>query len=203
MTDIILPRVKLNGETSVEAALRERRSVREFSPASLPLMTVGQLLWAAQGVTTSDGRRTAPSAGALYPLELYLAAGRVDGVLPGTYQYRPRRHALRLHLGGDCRHQLAAAALGQSVLRDCAAVLIVAAVYDRVVAEYGSRSHRYVHMEVGHAAQNVYLQAAALGLGTVIIGAFEDDKVHALLKLPENMAPLALLPSGALRSAFA
>jgi SagB-type dehydrogenase family enzyme len=182
--------------SAFEANLRARRSVREFSSTPLSLATVGQLLWAAQGVTSAAGERTAPSAGALYPLEIYLVAGNVDGITPGVYRYTPRGHALRFHLGGDRRRELARAALGQSAIAGAAAILVIVAVYGRTSAKYGSRAKRYVHIEVGHVGQNVYLQAHSLGLGTVIIGAFADDRVHELLELPKGEVPLALLPVG-------
>lgn len=194
--DIVLPVPRTDGASSFEADLCRRRSVREFSTAPLSLPSIGQLLWAAQGVTSSAGERTAPSAGALYPLELLLAAGRIDAVEPGVYRYRPQNHALRSHLAGDRRGRLSQAALRQSALADAAAVLVIGAVYQRTSTEYGTRAKRYVQMEVGHAAQNVYLQAVSLGLGTVIIGAFDDDQIHEVLELTGQEAPLALLPVG-------
>jgi len=194
--EIALPQAKLEGTSSFEANLRSRRSIREYRRTRLTLEAVGQLLWAAQGVTSSSGERTAPSAGALYPLEVYLLAGRVEHAPAGVYRYKPQVHALRTHVEGDRRRQIAEAALGQSALRDAAAVLIIAAVCGRTAAKYGSRASRYVHIEVGHVAQNIYLQARSLDLGTVIVGAFEDEKVHEVLQLPEKEEPLALLPVG-------
>ncbi len=193
---IRLPEPMLDSEISLEATLHERRSVRNFTTAPLSLEDVAQLLWAAQGVTTRTGERTVPSAGALYPLDVYLAAGDLDGVQPGVYRYRPRSHELQLHVSGDVRRELARSALRQQAVANGAAVVIIAGDYGRTSARYGSRATRYVHMEVGHAAQNVYLQAQSLGLGTVIIGAFEDDAVSEVLELPNNEAPLALMPLG-------
>jgi SagB-type dehydrogenase family enzyme len=192
----LLPKPVTAGSASVEEILRKRRSVREFQPSSLPLASVGQLLWAAQGVTSPGGERAAPSAGALYPLEILLVAGSVDGLAPGVYRYRSQDHGLRSYLGGDRRRELAAAALEQSAVEDAPAALAIAAVYARTARKYGTRAERYVHVEVGHAAQNVYLQAQALGLGTVIIGAFDDDAVARVLELDPAEAPLALLPVG-------
>jgi SagB-type dehydrogenase family enzyme len=200
-TDIALPAATIDGPASFEANLGSRRSVREFGTAALPLATVAQLLWAAQGVTSPAGERTAPSAGALYPLELYLVAGNVEGIGAGIYRYRPPSHALRPHLAGDHRRALAEAALGQSAVRTAAAVLVIAAVYGRTSVKYGARADRYVHMEAGHAAQNVYLQAESLRLGTVIVGAFEDERVRDALALPEREMPLVLMPVGARRVA--
>jgi SagB-type dehydrogenase family enzyme len=193
---ITLPEAATDAAGSFVATLHERRSVREFSASSLSLEAAGQLLWAAQGVTSSSGERTAPSAGALYPLELYLVAGRVDGLAAGAYRYRAHGHSLRAHVAGDRRRELADAALGQTAALEAPAVLVLAALYARTARKYGARAERYVHIEVGHAAQNVYLQAQALGLGTVIIGAFDDDAVRRVLELAEPEAPLALLPVG-------
>ena len=193
---IELPQPALDGGVSLETAISKRRSVREFSRQALPLADVAQLLWAAQGVTSREGGRTAPSAGALYPLELYLVVGKVDSLPAGLYHYRPGEHRLRLVTDGDLRRALAGAALDQSWVRSAPAVLIIAGVYERSAKKYGQRARRYTHIETGHAAQNVYLQAEALGLGTVIVGAFEDAAVREVLGLPSDHAPLALMPIG-------
>lgn len=185
-----------DGDVSVEAALDSRRSEREYASRPLSLSDVAQLLWAAQGVTDQDGGRTAPSAGALYPLELYLVAGHVDSLPAGVYRYEPGTHRLHPVADGDRRKPLAQAAVGQAWVRRAPAVLVIAGVYERTASKYGQRARRYVHIEVGHAAQNVYLQAEALDLATVIVGAFDDDEVHETLGLPADHAPLALLPVG-------
>lgn len=191
-----LPKPSADGERSLETVIRERRSVREFSSRSLSLADVAQLLWAAQGVTTRDGRRTAPSAGALYPLEVYLVAGNVASLPTGVYRYLPERHRLRQVADGDVRSSLAVAALDQSWVRRAPAVLVITGVYERSAKKYGERARRYTHVEVGHAAQNVYLQAVGLELGTVIVGAFDDAGVRQALGLPPDHAPLALMPVG-------
>lgn len=191
---IPLPEPVTTGETSLETLLQHRRSVREYSDTALELPAIGQLLWAAQGITDPRGLRTAPSAGALYPLELYVVAGNVEGLTPGVYHYHPDRHQLQQTLPGDQRRLLAGAAHGQSWVRTAAAVVVITALYDRTTGKYGDRGVRYVHMEVGHAAQNLFLQAEALGLATVVVGAFEDDAVAALLGLPRDAQPLMLLP---------
>jgi SagB-type dehydrogenase family enzyme len=181
----------------VEEALGSRRSLRSFAGAPLTLLEVSQLLWAAQGITSADGGRTAPSAGALYPLELYLVAGDVTALPRGTYHYRPRQHDLVcVDSGEDRRSALAAAALGQRWVAAGAAVLVISAVYERTTTKYGERGDRYVHMEVGHVAQNVYLQAAALRIGTVFVGAFRDNAVSQALGLPATARPLGLMPLG-------
>lgn len=192
---IPLPSPETQSEVSVEQAIAERRSARDFTGQALEIDSVGQLLWAAQGVTSSQGRRTAPSAGALYPLEVYIVAGKLADLDPGVYQYRPDDHSLSLHVSGDVRIELARAAR-QAWIADAPMVLVVAAVYERTRRKYGSRTERYVHMEVGHVAQNIYLQTESLGLGTVMVGAFRDAEIQTVLHLPSREAPLALMPVG-------
>jgi len=192
---ITLPEPRQDGEMSVEAALRERQSVREYSGDPVTLAELSQLLWAAQGVTHSRGRRTAPSAGALYPLELYVVAGRVDGLEKGLYRYRIGDHDLLEVSREDLQGELTAAALGQECIADAAAVIVVAGVVERSAVKYGERALRYVHMEVGAVAENIYLQATALGLGTVYVGAFRDAQVKRVLRMPEE-DPFAILPVG-------
>lgn len=194
--EMALPEPRLDGEVPVERALQSRRSVREFSPEPLSLSTVSQLLWAAQGITDRKGLRTAPSAGALYPLEILLVAGNVSGVPPGVYRYDPRGHQLSRVLEGDARERIAEAALDQEWIAEAPAVLVIAAVYERTARKYKRRTERYVHIEVGHAAQNVYLQAAALGLGTTMVGAFHDEELARAVGLERDMKPIGLLPVG-------
>ena len=157
---LALPTPMLGGPRSLESTLAARRSVREYRKLSVTAGELGQLLWAAQGLTSAEGLRTAPSAGALYPLEVCVVAAAVDDVRLGIYRYDPRRHALGLVVSGDHRAALAAAALGQSSVATAAAVVVLAAVPTRTTVKYGTRGLRYVHMEVGHAAQNVCLEAA-------------------------------------------
>jgi SagB-type dehydrogenase family enzyme len=176
-------------------ALQERRSVREYAPEALTLSEVSQLLWGGQGVTdTRERLRTAPSAGALYPLELYLVTGNIKSLSPGVYRYQPMQHRLVKVGSSDLREALAAVALRQSFLRDSAGAFVFTAVPERTTAKYGKRGIRYVHMEAGHAAQNVYLQAVSLGLGTVVVGAFDDEDVQEVLGIKEQ--PLYLMPFG-------
>lgn len=193
---VALPDPRADGPVSVERALRERRSLRHHAAGALSLADAGQLLWAAQGVSGRGGLRTAPSAGALYPLETYLLAGEVSGLAPGVYRYDPARHRLHAVAAGDRRRDLAAAAWGQGFMARTPAVIVLAAVPERVTRKYGRRGERYVHMEAGHAAQNVYLQAAALGLGTVAVGAFSDRAVKGIAALAADQQPLYLLPVG-------
>ncbi len=181
---------------SIEKALLSRRSIREFTTQALELWQISQLAWAAQGITGPDLHRTAPSAGALYPLELYVAVGNVNGLAPGVYRYALRRHELDLWAKDDKRRELFAAALSQSSILQAAAVFAISAFYKRTTAKYGDRGIRYVHMEAGHAAQNLLLQAAALGLGSVLVGAFNDESVRRVLMLKQIEAPLYLIPVG-------
>jgi SagB-type dehydrogenase family enzyme len=194
---VVLPHVVLDGELSVEKAINQRRSVRDYVNDSLTLAEIAQLLWAAQGITDeATGKRAAPSAGATYPLEIYLLAGNVDGLSPGLYHYRPHDHDLILLKQGALQDPLGEAALDQESVKDAAAVILFTAVYERTTQKYGERGIRYVHIETGHAAQNVFLQAGALGLGTVVIGAFDDQSLRELMSLKEGEHPLYLMPVG-------
>jgi SagB-type dehydrogenase family enzyme len=196
---IRLPEPVLDSNTSIESAIRKRRSVRSFKEGPLTLAEVSQLLWAAQGITSQQGLRTAPSAGALYPLEVYLVAGNVDGLPAGVYHYRPMKHELVRVIAGDKRTELCTAALGQSSVRNAAAVIVFTAVYERTTVKYGERGMQYVHMEIGHAAQNVALQAVPLNLGTVVIGAFHDSEMRRVLKMPDREQPLYVMPVGRMK----
>lgn len=195
---IRLPAPRLAGKVPVEEALHLRRSVRAFAPQPLALGDAAQLLWAAQGITEpKEGKRTAPSAGATYPLEMFLVAGEVEGLGAGVYRYRPRTHDLVATAGGDRRGVLAAAARQQTWLADAPAVFLVAAVPGRTASRYGSRAERYVLMEAGHAGENLQLQAVALGLVSVVVGAFDDAEVQRVLGLAGEEQPLSLMPVGA------
>lgn len=192
---VSLPSPRPTSAVSLEEALARRRSVRDFADAGLSLEDTAQLLWAAQGITHSEGLRTAASAGALYPLEVYLVAGRVATLPAGIYRYDPRRHQLARTALGDQRRELALAALHQTWIADAPGVVIIAAVFRLTRVKYGERGERYVHIEAGHAAENVCLQAVALGLGTTVVGAFSDAEVKRLLGLGEE-EPLLLIPVG-------
>lgn len=193
---IALPPPVVTGKQSVESLLQHRRSVREYPDLALSLAQVGQLLWAAQGITHAGGYRTAPSAGALYPLELYVVAGHVIGLNKGVYHYQPKGHSLIKLADGDFREALAKAALYQTSVEQAAAVIVFTGVYARTEKKYGQRAERYVQIEVGHAAENLFLQAESLGLATVVVGAFRDQAVSKVLKLPADHAPLLLMPVG-------
>ena len=196
---IKLPEPLLDGEMSVERVLQKRRSIREYRDAPLTLKEVSQLLWSAQGITGSYGMRTAPSAGALYPLKIYLVAGNVKELPGGIYRYRPEKHELEKVVEGDLRRKLAAAALGQECVRDGAVSIVIAALYERTTIKYGQRGIKYVHMEVGNVSQNIYLQSVSLNLGTVFVGAFDDERVKRVLHMPADEQPLGIMPIGRVR----
>ena len=195
-SSINLPEPHTDAGTSVEQALRLRRSVRTFAEKPLQLSEVAQLLWSAQGITSRDGLRTAPSAGALYPLEIYLVAGSVNDLPVGVWHYLPDNHRLEQLNDTDIRNPLAHAALDQAWIREAAAVVVFAAVYERTTRKYGKRGIRYVYIEAGHAAENLFLQAVSLDLNTVIVGAFRDDAIRNALNLPQDHVPLILMPVG-------
>lgn len=194
LKDIKLPKPRIKSSISIEETLNKRRSVREYANAPLAMEEISQILWAAQGITDDMGKRTAPSAGALYPLEIYMAVANVEGITPGLYKYLPRTHSLTLISKGDKREDISASALSQNSLKNCSVIIIFTAIYERVTIKYGERGVRYTHIEVGHSSQNVFLQAAALNLKTVVIGAFNDNKLKKTLNISEE--PLYLMPVG-------
>ena len=194
--NVALPEPSVAGSTSLEQLLAQRRSIRDFQSSELELAEIGQLLWAAQGITHSQGYRTAPSAGALYPLELYVVTGRIEGLAHGVYHYDPGDHQLKRTSEGDLRDALTRAAFSQNWMKSAAAVIVFAADYARTSRKYGKRAKRYVHIEAGHAAQNLFLQAESLCLATVIVGAFSDDEVARVLRWPADLKPLLLMPLG-------
>lgn len=195
--EIALPHPSTSGGAPLVDAIRERRSVRAYEPGPIALAQLSQLLWATQGVTDERrGLRTAPSAGATYPLEVFVIAGEVDGLEPGAYRYIPDSHRLAIVLEGDVRAEMAGAALGQGFVAEAPLTVLIAAVYERTERRYGQRAERYVHMEAGHAAQNLHLQAVALELGSVPVGAFDDARVAEIAGLADDEAPLYLIPVG-------
>ena len=188
---VTLPRAHSDSTMTLDEALTSRRSIRAFTSEPLDAELVGHLLWAAQGITSADGGRTAPSAGALYPLELYAVTSA------GVFHYRPIGHDLSTVVRRDVRTDLSGAALGQGAVRDAALVIVITADYSRTAAKYGAeRGERYVLLEAGHSAQNVLLEAVALGLGAAPIGAFDDSAVARVLGLPAAHAPVYLIALG-------
>jgi SagB-type dehydrogenase family enzyme len=193
---ISLPEPRYDSDFSLEQSMLERRSVRDYSDEPLMLEEVSQLMWAAQGITNASGFRTAPSAGALYPLEVYVVVSNVEGLPAGIYHYLPEGHELELVTEGNARDELTEAALSQSAVRDGAISIVITAIYERTTGKYGERGIMYVHIEAGHATQNICLQATALGLGLVTIGAFYEDQVSEVLGLPSEEKPIYVIPVG-------
>ncbi len=190
---INLPSSMKKGNLVLEDCLRKRESIRNFSSQPLNREDLAQLLWAAQGITRNWGGRTTPSAGALYPLEIYVA------MKEGVFHYFPEAHNLSRMNMKDVRKYLSEAALGQDCIREAPAVFVIAAVYKKTFQKYGDRARRYINMEAGHAGQNILLQAVSLDLAAVPIGAFEDEEVKRVLNLPINHDPLYLIPVGKMK----
>ncbi len=197
--EVLLPEPLKKGVFSVEESLATRRSVRRYSIQFLTLQEVSQLLWATQGITEQRwGFRTAPSAGGTYPLVIYIVIAKdgVKDVPAGVYRYLPEHHSILLLTPGDMRSDLAVAAYDQEWISDAKINIIIAAEYSKTTDKYGDRGFRYVHMEVGHAGQNIYLQAISLNLGTVVIGAFHDEQVQRVVGMPDTEKPLYIAPVG-------
>ncbi len=184
-----LPKPRIKGDVSLEEAIVKRRSTRRFSDEPVSIEDLSQILWAGQGLTEGS-YRTAPSAGALYPIELIVVMGE------GVYMYIPEGHRLEEITKNDVREELSTAALGQGFIKEAPVVLVITAVFERVKSKYGERGIRYVHIEAGHVAQNVCLQAAALGLVTVVTGAFYDSQVQDVLDIPGDFEPVYIVPLG-------
>jgi len=191
VVDVIkLPQPVLKGNLSLEETLQLRRSVREYTSADISLSELSQLVWAAQGITSTQGFRTVPSAGALYPLEVYIVN------MTGVYHYNPLNHSLEKIRSEDVQENLTKAALHQDSVRQAPLKLVIMGIYERAETKYGERAERYVHLEAGHAAQNVLLECTSLGLGAVPIGAFDDLMVREVLETPPDQQPLYIIPIG-------
>ncbi len=193
---IDLPEPVTDGQMSLEEALTLRRSIRSYTEEPMTASEVSQLLWSAQGITNERGYRTAPSAGATFPLEMFLVVSNVDGLEKGLYHYHPDGNQLEFMREADLAEPIYQASLSQSMVLDGGIVLVFAAIFERTTERYGERGIRYVHNEIGHASQNVHLQAAALDLGTVVIGAYDDDEVEEVLRLGDQYRVLYLMPVG-------
>lgn len=196
---IQLPPPTSKGSMSLEEVIARRRSIRHFTQESIAQSQLSQILWATQGLTDiRSGDRAVPSAGATYPLEIFVVCGRncIEGISDGIYLYEPKSHSLSLHHKGDSRPDLARAALEQEYIYQAPLDIVICAVYERTMMRYGARGERYVHIEVGHAGQNIYLQATALGLATVAIGAFHDEPVREVLQLDKRIRPIYIMPVG-------
>lgn len=194
-----LPPPAYEGEVSVERAIKERRTIRAFLPDSLSITQLSQLLWAAYGITDARrGFRASPSAGALYPLDVYAVVGKggVEALAPGVYRYRPENHSLEVVRQGDRRKDVAHAALTQMWIAEGPVIFVITAEYRRITRKYGERGVRYAHIEVGHAGQNIFLQAGAMGLVAGMVGAFRDASVAKAIGAPKEHEPLIIIPVG-------
>ena len=194
---IKLPEPKKAGIVTIEQTLETRRSLRNYQDKPLTLLEIGQLLWAAQGITGKDEfHRTAPSAGAKCPLEIYIAAGNITKLPAGIYKYDNKTHSLEEIVLGDKREELCTAAHSQKQVKNAPVVIIFAAVFERTTDKYGQRGRQYVYTDLGHSAQNVCLQATSLGLGVVPMGAFDDSHIRKITQMPENETAVYLMPAG-------
>ena len=196
---VTLPPPDRQGIVPLEKTIQQRRTVRSFLPAPLSIVQMAQLLWAAQGITELGGfKRAAPSAGALYPMDVYGVVGKngVDSLESGVYHYKSGRHQLSRHTPGDLRRAVSRDALSQMWMADAPLILVVTAEYRRVAVKYGDRGNRYAMIEAGHIGQNIFLQAEALGLKAAIVGAFDDRKLCETLAISRTHAPLIMMPVG-------
>ena len=196
---IHLPTPARTGGMSLADALAGRRTIRSFASHPLSQAQLSHLLWACYGVSDSrSGARTAPSAGALYPLDCYLVVGAhgVEGLEAGVFHYLPLEHSLEATAQGDKRREVAQASLSQLWMAEAPIMVIIAAEYERTTGRYRERGQRYVLMEVGHVGENLFLQSVAIGLGAGIIGAFDDEAVNRALQLPDRHEPLLIVPVG-------
>ena len=191
MEYIELPKPDTVGEVPLETCLATRRSIRHFKDQELEVALIGQLAWSAQGITDPvPMRRTAPSAGATFPTELYLVTQA------GVHHYIPVPHALELILRGDVRSALTKACMGQGFVRQAPLTVVIGMHFTRTTANYGERGRRFVILEAGHIAQNLHLQAVALGLASVPVGAYNDAAVAQAVGLPEGIEPVYIVCIG-------
>lgn len=195
----MLPKPSPDGKVSVEKAIQQRRTIRDFKETPLSIPHLAQLLWAAQGVTDPKGvRRSAPSGGARYPLDIYIIIGkkRVEGLGEGVYHYVPENHSISSMNKKDLRREIGSASLGQMWIAGASVMFVITAEYRRITGKYGDRGIRYAHIEAGHVGQNLFLQAEALGLGAGIVGAFNDTGVAKVMGIPREHEPLLIMPVG-------
>ena len=204
---IKLPFPQLKGKVSLEETILRRRSVRRYRREPLDLSQLSQILWSAQGITGTRGFRATPSAGATYPLEIFVVVGE-QGIIgsqtkqaaaelqAGIYHYEAASHSLSLHKPADLRPDLARATLDQEFIINAPVDIVICALFHRTSYRYGRRGERYVHLEVGHAGENIHLQAVALGLAAVEVGAFHDEEVRTVLGVDEQIKPLYIMPVG-------
>jgi SagB-type dehydrogenase family enzyme len=197
-TDVPLPKPSFIGKKSVEEAIKARRTVRHFKAKALNLEQLSQILWAAYGVTANGFYKSVPSAGALYPLDIWVAAGKngVEGLQAGVYQYIPKAHRLTQIKAGEVRDDIARASLYQGWMAEAPVIFIITGEYERCTRKYGERGIPYTYIEAGHAGQNIFLQAEVLGLGTGIVGAFHNDVVQKVLGIGKVYDPILIMPVG-------
>jgi SagB-type dehydrogenase family enzyme len=201
---IALPRPSLDGSVSVEKALATRTTARSYSPASLSLAQVAQILWAGNGNIPTDAvsaatKKVIPSARKTFPIEPYLVCGEgtVEKLPAGVYHYDADRHALKRIIEGDLRKPMSAACKGQSWIAQAPISVIVGAVFKRAEATSGpERGINFGVMEAGNANQNILLQARALGFETNTVGGIRDAELSKALKLPEDVRPIVLVTVG-------
>jgi SagB-type dehydrogenase family enzyme len=194
-----LPDPQHEGDVSLEHAIQERRTIRSYDGKALHLRQVSQLLWSAQGITEPGGfKRAAPSAGALYPMDIYgvVGAGCVEGLDPGIYHYEPEEHSISPVRGEDVRRDVAGACLWQTWMAQAPLNLVITAEYSRITGKYGQRGIRYAMIEAGHIGQNIFLQAQAMGLAAGIVGAFDDEKLIRIMGITKTHEPLLVMPVG-------
>jgi len=187
----------LKSSTSIKEAIKNRRSVRDYKDDPLTIQDVTQLLFAAQGTTNPENNlRATPSAGATYPIEIYLVAGNVTKLEPGIYKYKNQTNELLKITNGDKRKKLCNATLSQPCVKNSTAVIVICTVLQRTIQKYGEQAKKYVYMEVGAVAENIYLQAESLNIGTVFVGAFNDNKVKNIINAETDEEPLCIMPLG-------
>jgi SagB-type dehydrogenase family enzyme len=181
---IPLPLASTQGGAPIWEVLSDRRSVRRYGEAPMPLEVLAQLLWSTHGITGRNAGtelRTAPSAGACYPIEAYAVINNVTGLEPGLYRYLTDRHALMEVRLGDVGSEISRAALGQIMCREASVTFVWTAVVPRTTGRYGERGHRYIFLDAGHVGQNMYLAATALGYGCCAVAAFDDAAMNEVL----------------------
>ncbi len=194
-----LSQFRIKGQDTLEEVIKRRRTHRDFRDASMTENQFSQLFWAAQGITEERGyKRAAASGGALYPIDLYavVGSGGVEGIHPGIYLYTPKDHSITGVAEGDLREPLARASLHQMWMAKAPVAMVITAEYERITSKYGERGIRYAMIEAGHIGQNIFLQAEALGMGAGIVGAFHDDEVIQVMKMPVSHVPLLIMPVG-------
>jgi len=198
---ISLPSPVLKSNLSVEQGIQDRRSVRHYTGEPLTLKDISQILWAAQGITDKTlNLRAAPSAGQVYPLEIYIVVGKggVTGLAEGVYHYVPSNHSLEKTLMSDTRSDLSQAANGQPWVKEAPVDIVITGNYNKMISKYKDEtlSTRFVNLEAGHVGENIYLEAGARGLVTVALGSFKDDQVHKILGIPDSENTIYIFPVG-------